>query len=213
MSQMLCSSKELVSTIAGSGSAVFEPASTVEEPTQRSLAPLDESTTGPQEKGQETPADIPSPAAGQPAEVYLRLVQVARHIFAAAAEGVAPNIARILRSTREVLEQLQKNDDLLAETVRQRNRGHSWPQRAANVTILSMRLGLELDYSERRIQGLGLCALMHDIGMLKIPDEVLNSRQIGPEQLKVLHQHPIVSLKMVQSFGKNFAQIGATFFS
>ena len=86
--------------------------------------------------------------------------------------------------------------------------GRSWALRGTNVAILSMRIGLEIDYDERRSLALGLCSLMHDIGMLTIPEEVLNSRSLTPQQLKLLRAHPVESQRMVEKFGASFAWIG-----
>ena len=49
---------------------------------------------------------------------------------------------------------------------------------------------------------------MHDIGMLSIPEEVLNERRFNPEQLALLQRQPEESQRMVQSFGKAFHWIG-----
>ena len=93
--------------------------------------------------------------------------------------------------------------------MRQRDHERSWAQRAANGAALSMRLGLEVGYDERRSLGLGLCALTHDIGMLTLPPDMLNSPRLSDEQLRLLHDHPLQSRRMVEAFGEEFAWIGA----
>ena len=157
-------------------------------------------------KGQESVA-AGKPAA-KPAQVYKKLVAAARHVFEAAAEKTEPHSATIIGAVRRAFKQLEQGEEVLAETVRQRRDFRAWPQRAANVAVLSMRLGIELKCDDRRCLALGLCGLMHDVGMIKIPAAVLDSPGLTPEQLELLHRHPIESHKIVQGFGPSFVWIG-----
>ncbi|MFP6589961.1 MAG: HD domain-containing phosphohydrolase [Candidatus Latescibacterota bacterium] len=55
---------------------------------------------------------------------------------------------------------------------------------------------------------LGLCGLTHDLGMLKVPEEVLGSRRLTSNQLQFLQQHPQDSERIVRAFGKAFEWVG-----
>ena len=209
MSQMLRSSRELrgrVSTGAGAARRVAphpgragngsDPAPQVE------IDPLIE----------EAPA-APAVEAVEPQdtspETYRRLVEAAEEIFAAAGTGRALDGAPIVAATRTAVAELRKTDPLLAETVRQRRDARAWPRRSANVAILAMKLGLEIGYDERRTLALGLCGLMHDVGMLSLDGEMLDSEHFTREQRDLLEQHPAESQRMVSSFGKAFQWIAS----
>jgi len=142
------------------------------------------------------------------AALYQRLVEAGERIFAAAADGRELEGAALIRPLRQALRRLQHSEELLAETVRHRSGDRSFPQRAANAAILSMRVGLEIDYDERRALSLGLCALMHDVGMLTIPRQALGNPRLTPEQRALLHRHPLESQRLVEEFGRNFSWIG-----
>lgn len=155
------------------------------------------------------PIPSPAPPTQRPEEeVYQELVAASEHIFSALEEGTAPAEGTIIAALRRILEQLREGDGLLAETVRQRRGSETWAERAANAAVLAVRLGMEVKYDERRCLALGLCALMHDLGMTQIPDELLNSRKFTDEQRQMLHQHPVESQKMVTAFGPAFTWIG-----
>ena len=50
---------------------------------------------------------------------------------------------------------------------------------------------------------------MHNLGMLSIPPEILASRkEIKPEQMALLHNHPIESQQIIKDFDPSFAWIG-----
>lgn len=155
----------------------------------------------------EAPADL-GIAAADAAANYKELMSAGGQVFDAAAKENAPDPDALMGAVKRAFDSLKENDGLLTETVRRRSKKPSWAQRAANVAILGMRLGLEVDFDERRGLALGLCALMHDIGMLTIPEEVLASRSLTPQQLRLLRNHPVESQRMAEKFGPSFAWIG-----
>ena len=152
------------------------------------------------EEGAQDPAPV--------AQLYQMLVQTAQRIFAAAAAEKQLEGAGLVKPLKQALQELQQSEGLLTETVRYRNSERTLPQRAANTALLSIRMGLEIEYDERRILSLGLCALMHDLGMLSMPAELLEARRFTPEQRARLNRHPLESQRLAEGFGKNFAWIG-----
>ena len=149
-------------------------------------------------------SDPSDPAVG----VYEQLLSVVQLVFDAAATGSAPDGPATVAPMRAVLEQLEQGDGLLAVTVRQRGRADSLAKRSANVAVLSILLGLEMKYDERQCVALGLCCIMHDIGMLTIPADAMNARKFSNKVKGMLHRHPIESKRMVESFGKAFNWVG-----
>ncbi|MFA6109752.1 MAG: HD domain-containing phosphohydrolase [Candidatus Latescibacterota bacterium] len=140
---------------------------------------------------------------------YERLSSAAAAIFTAATGGGMPDEKELLESLRQALTRLRVSHGLLAETVSLHHKAsRGWPQRAANTALLAMRLGLEIEYEERPCLALGLCALMHDLGMTRVPEELLTSSRLTPGQLEVLRQHPAESQRIVTGFGAAFAWIG-----
>ena len=168
--------------------------------------PLSERKDDAKEKAQESTA--PRVLFNTVEKDYKNLVEMAEQIFAATNAGTEPDSASVIDAIWRTLEQLRKNDELLEESVRQRRDYHSWSQRGANVAVLSIRLGVEVDCDERRCLALGLCGLMHDLGMLTIPKDVLDSPRFNASQLKQLRQHPLESQKMIENFGESFAWVG-----
>jgi len=142
------------------------------------------------------------------AERYQALMAEVQQVFDAATKGGKPDPDKLMRTVKRAYDSLKTDDSMLTETVRQRASDYTWALRAANTAILAIRLGLEINYDERRSLALGLCALLHDIGMLTIPEEVLNSRSLTPQQMKLIRNHPLESKKIVENWGEKFAWIG-----
>ncbi len=217
MSQMLRNGKEmrtraasagLASRTAGSAASAKAAQAEADERADRAaIAPLIEQGEAVPELTtiQDDPQQAPHSVS---AELHGSLVQAALSVFAAAAQQRAPDGPSTVAAVRGVLENLKSGDELFAVTVRSRDADDSWAKRSANATVLALKLGLELEYDDRKALALGLCGLMHDIGMLSIPEEVLSERRFNPDQLALLHRHPEESQRMVQSFGKAFHWIG-----
>ena len=141
-------------------------------------------------------------------EVYEELVEAARQIFDAAGTASVPDATPIIEAVRASHEMLRSGDSLLTQIVRNRRDSRAWPERSANVAVLSMRLGSEMGLDEKRCLALGLCGLSHDVGMLTVPKAILESSRLDAEQLEVLRRHPHESSKILNSFGESFAWIG-----
>ena len=134
------------------------------------------------------------------AVAYDALVEAAEELFEAAADDRAPNGPLVVSAVRSAVDQLGESDSLLTETVRRRPAADSLARRSVNVAIMAMRLGREVEFDERRALALGLCGLTHDLGMLKVPEQVLESRRLTSNQLQFLQQHPQESARIEWSF-------------
>ena len=68
-----------------------------------------------------------------------------------------------------------------------------------NVLILSLKVALGLRYDRIQLTELGLVAFLHDIGMAKIPEEILNkSDKLTPEEFDQVRQHPFYSMSLLE---------------
>ncbi len=181
------------------------------EQTQERIPTAETNVPPPQTEEAEiaTAEQAPAPVAevsGQ--ETYHLLVDAAAHVFAQAEKQELLDSEQLVTILKQVLRSFVQGDQLLTEAIRQRTANTPRAQRVANTVLLSIRLGLEIEYNESSSLALGLCTLMHDIGMLTIPDEVLDSPKLTPQQLDMLRNHPLKSQEMVQHFGEKYAWIG-----
>lgn len=73
-------------------------------------------------------------------------------------------------------------------------------QHSMNVCILSIALARELDLPEDEIKLVGLCGMMHDMGKMKVPVEVLNKPgKFEPEELAIMQSHPTFGWEVLTS--------------
>ncbi len=74
----------------------------------------------------------------------------------------------------------------------------SFEQNALNSAALSILIARQMSMTEHKILELATAALTHDIGMLRLPEEVVNkSGQLTGEELQQIKTHPIHSYKIL----------------
>ena len=67
------------------------------------------------------------------------------------------------------------------------------------VRRMSVEIGIALGFSEERLEDLTFGALLHDIGMIGIRDEVLRKQsRLSPEEFQHVQQHPLIGAKIVE---------------
>ncbi len=67
-----------------------------------------------------------------------------------------------------------------------------------NVAILSMCIGKRIDLSRRSLERLGICALFHDLGKIKVPHEILNKPgKLDAGDIKLLEEHSLNSARLI----------------
>jgi len=73
---------------------------------------------------------------------------------------------------------------------------------SARSTIIAIIIGKYLKLQNHRLIELGTAALLHEIGMLKLPPRVyLSTRTLSSQERKVIHGHPMQGYNMLKSFG------------
>lgn len=72
--------------------------------------------------------------------------------------------------------------------------GHS-----VNVCAIAVKIGLLLGYNQLKLAELGIGALFHDIGMTKIPLQVLDKTDnLTSEEIKLIQTHPEIGFGMLK---------------
>lgn len=61
-----------------------------------------------------------------------------------------------------------------------------------NVCILTMSQAENLGFSGEQLHAIGIAALLHDVGKIFVPDEILSKQgMLTPEERKVIESHPV----------------------
>lgn len=72
-------------------------------------------------------------------------------------------------------------------------------QHSINVSIAAMLMGKWLNYSEQDIKTLGTAAILHDIGKLFIPDNIINkTAKLNESEFKIMKNHSMLGYKLLK---------------
>jgi len=69
---------------------------------------------------------------------------------------------------------------------------------ALNVAVLSMALAQALGVAKRQVRAIGVAGLLHDIGKIRIPLEVLTKPgKLTEDERRIMNQHPVDAAKII----------------
>jgi diguanylate cyclase (GGDEF)-like protein/PAS domain S-box-containing protein len=83
-----------------------------------------------------------------------------------------------------------------------RERGHEPFQHTQRLKRCAAELGRLVGISDSQMDELSLLAVLHDIGKITVPEEILSKNSIlTPKEWKIMLKHPVAGYRIVQSFG------------
>ena len=90
--------------------------------------------------------------------------------------------------------------DALMLMTQLKNRDEYTAQHSMNVCIFSIALGRQINLSIEELNNVGLCGMMHDMGKMLVPLEILNKPgSLTPEELSVMQSHTTLGWKILLS--------------
>ena len=108
----------------------------------------------------------------------------------------------------ELLEQVELNSSLLLNLTHLKNFDNYLFSHSVNVTILALMIGEALEYSKDELNLLGEAALLHDIGMLKIPVNTWDkSGPLTSSEYNEVKNHPLYGEKFLENMPKDVQKV------
>ncbi len=89
-----------------------------------------------------------------------------------------------------LIDELYKKEELLIEQFDTRNWSDYYFYHSTNVAIMSIIIGMELNYNRKKLLELGMAAILHDIGFALLPKEIVykfNGRT--EDEIEILKSH------------------------
>ena len=91
----------------------------------------------------------------------------------------------------EMVDTIVANENALMWLAQLKRRDEYTSLHSINVCVISVVFGRHLGFSDEQLREIGHGALLHDIGKMRIPLELLNkTTELTPDELAVLKQHP-----------------------
>lgn len=99
-------------------------------------------------------------------------------------------------AAREVVshcvDNILENPDAMTLLTRIRRKDEYTSEHSLSVAVLSISLGRALGLDRQQLNEVGLCGMLHDIGKIMTPDEVLKKPgRLSKEEMEIMKAHPV----------------------
>jgi HD-GYP domain-containing protein (c-di-GMP phosphodiesterase class II) len=126
----------------------------------------------------------------QAKRAYFQTVEVAKHVLGDVRLGKSVNARRVKRAVQSIVDQVLNNETSIMGMTALREYDDYTFTHCVNVCIFSVVLGQKLGLNKLQLYDLGLGALFHDLGKMRIDPEITNKP--GPlteEEFATMQQH------------------------
>lgn len=143
-------------------------------------------------------------------DVYLRAIDVFEHISLDVAEGRPIARPRIDAIVAQLIECVRDDRVEMIHLILMGGRtARRISARTVNVTILASIMGMVLKYTAHRLIPLATGAFLHDLGMVKVPKEILRKKEtLSSDELNQIRTHPIHAYRVIAKELKYPEEIG-----
>lgn len=101
---------------------------------------------------------------------------------------------------QEIIDQLLTNPNLIINLADIRTADSYTFAHSVNVAVMALLTGVSLQIPRSRLRNIGMGALLHDLGKVKIPTSILNKKgKLTPEEYEEIKKHPRLGYEMFKA--------------
>lgn len=113
--------------------------------------------------------------------------------------GVSIDTKQAKRLVSDLTDQVLGSSNALVWLTFLKNRDEYTANHCVNVCVLAISFGRCLGLDKQQLNQVGLGGLLHDLGKMKTPDEILNKPgKLTPEEFNIMKQHPELGFKLLK---------------
>jgi HD-GYP domain-containing protein (c-di-GMP phosphodiesterase class II) len=136
---------------------------------------------------------------------------VAKEIYSACEQSVQTSFeslsvtgeldpAPLMEATASMTRSIERNPDAMMLLFRIKQKGGTAFNRAVDTSILMITFGRFLQFPGERLERLGLAGLLLDVGMLALPDEILQkTNTLSEEEYEIAKSHVMHSVEIIRA--------------
>ena len=126
---------------------------------------------------------------------YFQSVQVAKDVLTDMRLGRAVNLRRVKRTVQSIVDQVLNNETSIVGMTTLRDFDEYTFTHCVNVCIFSVVIGQKLGLAKLQLYELGLGALFHDIGKMRIDSDIVNKPgKLDEDEWRAIQRHPTEGL-------------------
>lgn len=114
--------------------------------------------------------------------------------------GEAINTDQAKETVRDCVQSIIRHPDALMWMARIRDEREYTAEHSLNVCILAVAFGRQLGMDELDLEKLGLCGLLHDVGKMRVPLEILNKQApLTDKEMRMMKAHTVHGRNLLMS--------------
>ncbi len=135
---------------------------------------------------------------------YKRLYKLADLVRDSIQKDEVINISAITPVMRAIVEKKLIEDVYLYLTFKGEE-AEMLPAHSVKVTLVSLKIGVGMNYDNNKLSDLATCALLQDVGMYEISSDIVNKQgTLTDYELKELQRHPQISADILSRLDENY---------
>jgi HD-GYP domain-containing protein (c-di-GMP phosphodiesterase class II) len=135
---------------------------------------------------------------GRAKKVFWRAVLGTRKIVLRAHQTGRPDLRYAKRLVQPVVENIMNHEYSIVGLTALKDHDEYTYAHCVNVCILSVSMGNVLGFPRQALADLGVAALVHDIGKIAVPGDVLRKpAALNPEEWQLMRRHPLEGMRMI----------------
>jgi HD-GYP domain-containing protein (c-di-GMP phosphodiesterase class II) len=124
--------------------------------------------------------------------VFLRSIDVVKAVFKEARTADRISARRVKRAVQGMIDSLTDDPTALLKLTALKNYDEYTFNHSVNVSVLAIALGRQVGLNTQQLYTLGQAGMLHDLGKLCIPKNVLNKPgRLLPEERAIVERHPV----------------------
>ncbi|MGH7741621.1 MAG: HD-GYP domain-containing protein [Candidatus Eiseniibacteriota bacterium] len=130
--------------------------------------------------------------------VFFRTVMGTKKVLVRAMQNGRPDLRHAKRLVQPLVDSVMKHEYSIVGLTALKDHDEYTYAHCVNVAILSVNMGQSLGLSRQTLADLGVAALLHDMGKVTVPGEVLRKpAALTPDEWNLMRRHPLEGTKML----------------
>ncbi len=135
---------------------------------------------------------------GRAKQVFWRAVLGTKRVIVRAAQSGRPDLRQAKRLVQPVVDSIMKNEYSIVGLTALKEHDEYTYAHCVNVSVLSVSMGQALALPRQALADLGVAGLLHDIGKVAVPGDVLRKPdKLTPDEWSFIQRHPLEGVKMM----------------
>ncbi|HBG48192.1 MAG TPA: hypothetical protein DDW90_01525 [Cyanobacteria bacterium UBA9971] len=127
-----------------------------------------------------------------------KLIDNVKEILKAIEEGVPPKASVCLDATKSICEEVYEKCDKVSNIGQLRIHDYYTYTHSINTAVISAIIGREIGFHEDKVRDLTLAGLLHDIGKIKIPSNILyKPDKLTPAEFTLIKNHSLIGYEFI----------------